>query len=57
MSSSEGGFADSEGSFAPLPTLVACLTVRFSLPPPRTGLRGQSPRSDNVEPSSFSGHG
>jgi len=46
MRASEGGFAGSEGGFAPLPTVVARLTARSSLPPPRIGLRRQSRRSE-----------
>src|SRR5439155_6541542 len=36
VSCSEGGFAYSEGGSAPLPTVVARLTARSSLPPPQT---------------------
>src|SRR5687767_26353 len=40
----------SEGGFASLPTVVTRLTARSFLPPPRAGLRGQSPRSKDVWP-------
>ena len=39
--------SDSEGGFAPLPTIVARLAARSSsVPPPSAGLRGRSPRSN-----------
>src|SRR5260370_29428228 len=39
-SCSEGGFATSEGDFVPLPTVVARLRARSSLPPPRIECAG-----------------
>ncbi len=42
---------NSEGGSAPLPTVVARLAARSSLPPPKAGLRGRSPRSKRtIEP-------
>ena len=44
-----------EGDFVPLPAVVARLTARSSLPPPRRGLRGQararSGRSNGIAPA------
>src|SRR6266403_4501329 len=47
---SEGDFVNSEGDFVPLPTVVARLAPRSSLPPPgpEVGLRGRSPRSERA---------
>src|SRR5262249_54241041 len=36
------------GGFAPLSTVVTRLATRCSLPPPRSGLRGRSPRSNQL---------
>src|SRR5207244_1751550 len=49
IAASAGGFArDSEGGFAPLPTLVARLRLAPHCLPPEPGLRGRSPRSDII---------
>src|SRR5436309_2065421 len=46
---------DSEGGFAPLPTVVARLTARSSLPPPKARLRRRSRRSKRGEPDTLKG--
>ena len=46
-----GTSSHSAGGFAPRPTVVARLTARSFLPPPRTGLRRQSRRSKRATAS------